>query len=900
MNIQSIRALLLIAFSVFGSFQYTFAWSGNKEILVLWRQEKANGKVQVDNGDLVKLSFDQGKGKIKGNDFSILTAQSKLKISVSNARTELGPEATVIRIESGAKSFAFFLRDVQQSNPIYNPSLGVMVLPANDKRSFNEVEEYILVQRNQTKIQQIEDQPEQSFEKALADTRSMHVPIWLGISRDMRMFEIAEEMEDTGNEGKIIRPLYGTRSAGIPESEYQSYIYALGRGVGARVSVKRKLDEGILPIYHSEMQDDDIRYHTTSFVSFAKSDLTMENNQGTNYMVSDKHSSGRTFKEEHMARLNEQMKHAYDFKEPMVLYASTSIRNTGKVPRYAWIKNPRPGNTWWFKRNYNFDINTGMATYPNGQVFCVSKLNGKPLNNEEIAILLQPGEEAIYEFYLPHTPMKLAEAQELQGINIADRLQQARSYWKKKLASAAQISVPEKRINQMLHAGLLHLDLISFGEEPHGIVSANIGVYSPIGTESSPIIQYYLSMGWNDLAKRAILYFLDTQLSSGYIQNYEGYTVETGAVLWTIGEYIRYTQDYEWLKTVQEKVAKSCSYLLSWRERNKKEELRGRGYGLIDGKVADPEDHYHQFMLNGYAYLGLKRIAEAYKNVDNQFSNHLAKESQEWKSDILSTVETLYGISPLIPLGDGTWGRTLPPWAEADGPRALFQKHESYWSHGTFTGADAMLGPMYLVFCEIIDADSKEALDILKFNSELFFQGNSAFSQPYYSRHNWLQAKLGMVKPFLSTYYNTVAAHADRETYTFWEHYYRVSPHKTHEEAWFLMESRWMLYMEDGDQLQLFKTMPRAWLANGKEIKIKGAQSYFGLFDAHITSNTDAGFIEGIIKLDPSRKPKKLTIRIPHPDELKPRQVIGGDYSAETETITINNPANQVEIKLVF
>ena len=27
---------------------------------------------------------------------------------------------------------------------------------------------------------------------------------------------------------------------------------------------------------------------------------------------------------------------------------------------------------------------------------------------------------------------------------------------------------------------------------------------------------------------------------------------------------------------------------------------------MIDGKVADPEDQFHQFMLNGYAYLGLE------------------------------------------------------------------------------------------------------------------------------------------------------------------------------------------------------------------------------------------------------------------------------------------------------
>ena len=36
---------------------------------------------------------------------------------------------------------------------------------------------------------------------------------------------------------------------------------------------------------------------------------------------------------------------------------------------------------------------------------------------------------------------------------------------------------------------------------------------------------------------------------------------------------------------------------------------------------------------------------------------------------------------------------------------------------------------------------------------------------------------------FLKAYYNPFAGLADRETYTFWEHYFHASPHKTHEEA---------------------------------------------------------------------------------------------------------------------
>src|SRR5690606_4286208 len=347
-------------------------------------------------------------------------------------------------------------------------------------------------------------------------------------------------------------------------------------------------------------------------------------------------------------------------------------------------------------------------------------------------------------------------------------------------------------------------------------LAPNIGVYSPIGTESAPIIQFYASMGWNDIAKRSINYFLEKQHEDGFIQNFGGYMVETGAALWTIGEYFRYNNDENWVIENKDKFIKSCNYLIDWRNRNKKPELKGRGYGMIDGKVADPEDQYHQFMLNGYGYLGVQRISEMLKKIDPSESERLEREAEGWKSDIRESFFTSMGNSPVVPLGDGTWSPTVPPWPSKIGPRALYVEDQNFWSHGTFTVSDAMLGPLYLIFCEVIDPNEVASTMMLNYHSELFYQGNSAFSQPYYSRHNWLQAKLGMVKPFLNTYYHTMAAHADRETYTFWEHLYRVSQHKTHEEAWFLMETRWMLYMEEGDTLSLLKTIPRAWMEDGK------------------------------------------------------------------------------------
>lgn len=886
--------LLIVSYNLWGD----NAQDDHYTIAIQWNHDSIKGEIDISNGKIGSLSIYDKLGEINNHQFELYDKNARLLIHFVEADTSIGPNPTVVHIISTEGQFSFFLRDVNVSSPVLIKEMGAVVLLESDMRSFSEVEDAINTRNLQTKIQKIESDPESSFESVAESNRNMSVPIWLGISRDMRMFEITEELEDRGQEGKIIKPMYASTPVEIPDSHHRSYIYTLGRGVGVKNNINRWLDQGVLPIYHSEMKDDDVRYHTVSFVSIADGDLT--SNKGTNYVVSDKHSHGRTFKEEHMSELAEKMETAYDFDSDIVLYARTNIVNEGSVPRYAWIKTPRPGAGWWYEKIHQFDDETGFSSFSSQRVFCVSMLNGEPLPNEEVSVLLHPGETITYDFIIPHTPISDSEALELTKLSFEDKLTEIRGYWDQKLSTAASISVPERRIDEMIKAGLLHLDLITFGDEPDGTVSTNIGVYSPIGTESSPIIQFYLSMGWFDLAKRSINYFLETQLSSGYIQNYEGYTVETGAALWTMGEYIRYTNDFEWLRQWQEKILKSCDYLIQWRNNNKKDELIGRGYGMIDGKVADPEDHFHQFMLNGYGYLGLARIAEALEHIHPEASNRISMEAQQWKADILNTVENLWGRSPVVPLGNGTWTPTLPPWAEADGPRALFQKKETFWSHGTFTAADAMLGPLYLVFCEIIDSESKEARRLLDYHSEIFYQENSAFSQPYYSRHNWLQARLGLVKPFLNTYYNTISAHADRQTYTFWEHMYRVSPHKTHEEAWFLMETRWMLYMEVADTLNVFKTIPRKWLEQGKTIELKGMQSYFGSFDIIVESNIENGWVDASVKVDPDRGPKVLKVRLPHPDKRHPVKVEGGVYDPVTETITLVNVAENNKIKLEY
>ncbi|RPH38169.1 hypothetical protein EHM92_00730 [bacterium] len=855
------------------------------------------------NGKLLEISLVKGKGVVKGNAFDLDSKpNSRIMVSLANVMKSPGSDPTLVAVRTGEGAFSFFLRDVSPEYPIYMPDYHVVVTASDDTRSYGQIEAILKGRKLRTRLQQIEEGPEETYDSAASRTRNQPCPTWLGVSRYMRIFELSDSRTNPASEMDAIRPRNASSPVQMPEWQGKAveYGYVVGRGQGVATRISRRLEDGVLPILHSTLSDGEIEYRSTAFVSLERSPLTVHASMGTDWMVADAHSTGHMFTKEQEELVKPRLEAEEGKTESTVLFYRTEAANTGAVPRYAWFKTVRPGTGWWMKTGYSFDRATGFSSFSSGRVFALSRFNGRPVHDEETAVLLKPGEKAVFEFLLPHTPLSTTRALELSRQSFDSRYQECKRFWRNKLEGAARIAVPEQRINEMIQAGLLQLDLVTYGNEPDSTLAPTIGAYSPIGTESAPIIQFFNSMGLADIARRSLMFFVKKQHDDGMIQNFGGYLVETGAALWSMGEYYRYTKDKEWVRLVEPNVLRATAFLLQWREQSKKEELKGKGYGMIAGKVADPEDPFHQYMLNAYAYLGISRAAEMLKDADRAQSERLLKEAEAWKADIRNSLATSLSASPVVPLGDGRWCPTVSPWTEAIGPRALHVSPDTYFSHGTVTTPDVLLGPLYLVFCEVLAPGEPVSRMMLDYQSELFFEDNTAFSQPYYSRHDWLQLRLGLAGPFLKTYYNALSSLADRETYTFWEHTFQVSSHKTHEQGWFLMQTRWMLYLEEGETLKLLTGIPRRWMEDGKQITLKNVRSYFGPVSLEVSAQTHSGFIEASISCESSDKPHDVIIRLPHPDGKKAVRVTGGVYDPAKESIVIKGFSGEAKVRAEF
>jgi len=124
-------------------------------------------------------------------------------------------------------------------------------------------------------------------------------------------------------------------------------------------------------------------------------------------------------------------------------------------------------------------------------------------------------------------------------------------------------------------------------------------------------------------------------------------------------------------------------------------------------------------MLNGLSYVGIQRVAEMLGKIDPQASRRLAREAREFRQDIRKAFYESMARSPVIPLGDGTWVSSAPPWAEYPGALALYAEGGKWFTHGAFGARDSLIGSLYLVISEVLDPNEIGTEFLLKAHQQL-------------------------------------------------------------------------------------------------------------------------------------------------------------------------------------
>jgi hypothetical protein len=150
--------------------------------------------------------------------------------------------------------------------------------------------------------------------------------------------------------------------------------------------------------------------------------------------------------------------------------------------------------------------------------------------------------------------------------------------------------------------------------------------------------------------------------------------------------------------------------------------------------------------------------------------------------------------------------------------------------------------------------------------ADWFNLGGFSKVQPYYTRNCEIYALRDDVKPFIRSYFNSIASLLNPEVLTIWEHFRHSGAwDKTHETGYFLHQTRTMLVQERGEDLWLAPFVTDQWLKDGARIAVKNAPTRFGKVGCEITSHLAQGFIEARIEPPTREKPRQVILRLRHP-----------------------------------
>ena len=114
------------------------------------------------------------------------------------------------------------------------------------------------------------------------------------------------------------------------------------------------------------------------------------------------------------------------------------------------------------------------------------------------------------------------------------------------------------------------------------------------------------------------------------------------------------------------------------------------------------------------------------------------------------------------------------------------------------------------------------------------------------------------------------------------------------------MDTRWMLYRERDNGIDLLPGIPRVYLENGKHIELNKVATYFGPLSLHVVSALDQGRIQATVECQSDRKPSFVELRIPHPQGRKAVWVKGGTYIPEKERVRVEPFEGRADITVGF
>ena len=538
---------------------------------------------------------------------------------------------------------------------------------------------------------------------------------------------------------------------------------------------------------------------------------------------------------------------------------------------------------------------------------------------------LAAGKSAGLVVYLPAWPVKPAEYAVL-GDN-ARLAAQTERYWTSLFDDAMQIDVPDRFLSNVIRASQVHCLLAARNEDRGRCVAPWIAAvnYGPLESESQAVIRGMDLCGHADFARRSHEFFLKRYNAQGFLTT--GYTlVGTGEHLWTLAEFCARQGDREWLRKAAPTLARACKWIVAQRAKTKRLDIHGRRvpeYGLVPPGVTADWNRFAYRLFNDIQFChGLETAAQALADIGHPDAPALLADAKSYREDLLRASRWLTGHCPVVPLANGTWTPNYSGLLDCFGNVEEFVPGEDSsrtWCYSI------EIGLHHLAANRLVNPRSDEVTQMMDYledhqflrsgwfdypeernRKDVFNFGGFAKVQPYYARNAEVYALRDDVKPFLRSYFNALAAMLNAENLSLWEHFHSSGAwNKTHETGWFLCQTATMFVLDRDDELWLAPMVTDRWLQDGMRIEVRNAPTRFGRVSYKITSAAADGHIDAEIQPPTRGMPKRLVIRLRHPDGKPMKAVtVNGkphqDFDPRKEIVRIAPTKEPVTLRVEY
>jgi hypothetical protein len=157
--------------------------------------------------------------------------------------------------------------------------------------------------------------------------------------------------------------------------------------------------------------------------------------------------------------------------------------------------------------------------------------------------------------------------------------------------------------------------------------------------------------------------FHGAKVSDEYDYTASGYGLDHGTVLWALAEHYFFTRDKKWLANAWPRMSKAIDWIIKQRSATQHLE-RGRktpDYGLLPAsQLEDNADWANWFAINGYAWAGMDRAAQALADAGYPDAARVRHEADAYRADIRAAVLHASQLSPIVRMRDGTYEPYVP------------------------------------------------------------------------------------------------------------------------------------------------------------------------------------------------------------------------------------------------